>query len=153
MVRGSFPTPKLPQYLGHADEENVPTSPSLSPLVPDSPQLGISTGLPRLVMPYGTSLVPPLGVRLFNSFSPLLPAHVSSSISPLSTQATSPPHAPFAAPAPSTDPGRKVPLLSSVACKPPLTYSPPPGMGGRPCRLSFWYWSTGPPYQTGLQGY
>ena len=39
-------------------------------------------------------------------------------------------------PVPSITPGTRVPLPSSVACMPPPTGSPPPGMGGRPFQLS-----------------
>ena len=136
MSGGGFLPPKQPQYPVHADEENVPALPSLLPIFPDIPQPGSSAGLLRSEKPSGMSAVPHPGVRMPNSISPPPPDHVASSSASPSTPAPYPPHTPYTAPVPSAFPGRKVPLLSSVTRTPPLTESPPPGMGGRPCRLS-----------------
>ena len=153
MGGGCFPPPKLPQYPRNADAENVPASPSLLPIVPDSPQTGSSAGLPWLERPCNTSTVPQPGERLSNSISPLSLAHAASSCAPPSTQTPSPPRTPYTAPVPSAAPDRKVHLSSSVSHMPPTTGSRSPGMGGRPCRLSFRHWSSGPHYQTVRPGY
>ena len=58
---GGFPPTKRPQYLRHSDAENVPASLSLSPLVPDIPQTGSSTGLRRYGRPSSKSAVPTQG--------------------------------------------------------------------------------------------
>ena len=131
-----FPPPKLPQYPGHAGEESVHASPSLFLLVLDSPQRCSSAVLPRSVRPACMSAVPRPGVTLPNSVFPLLSAHVASSCALPSTQAPSPHRIPDTAPIPSTAPGSKGHILSSVARSPPPTELLPPGIGSRPYILS-----------------
>ena len=148
-----FPLQKLPRCPGHAGAENGPASPSSSSLVLGITKTGSPAGLPWPVMPCGTSAVLPLWLRLSNSISPLPIAHVVSSCALPSIQPPYPPYTTSTAPVTSAAPGRKFLLPSSVARTPPPTGSPPPGMGGRLCRLSSRHYSAGPPYQTGRPGY
>ena len=136
MGGGGFPPTKLPQYPRHENAENLPASPSslpfLSPLIPDSPQPGSSTVLPRSERPTGTSAVHHLRARLPNAIYPLPLAHIISSSALSSTQAPSTPCTTYNAPVAYAAPGSKGSFLSTVSCTPPPTVSPTLDMVSRP---------------------
>ena len=113
---------------------------------PGFPPPSSSTGLPCPGRPYGTSLDLPLWPRFSRSISPLPLSHAVSSCAPPMILPPYPPRTPCTAPVPSAYPGRWVSLPPSVAHTPPLSGSPPPSLGGRPCRLSSRHYSVVPPY-------
>ena len=132
MGGGCFPPPKLPRCPGNSGAENVPASPSSPPLVLGIPPPGRSAGLPWPGRQCSTSTALPPWPRFYSSVSHLLLDHAVSSCSPPIIPPPSPPRTPYTATVPYVSPGRRVPLLSSVARTPPLNGSPPPGMGGIP---------------------
>ena len=103
---------------------------------PGHPSIGQLYGLPWPGSPCGTYADLPLWPRLYRSIFPLPIAHAVSSCAPPIIPPPSSPRTPCTSPVPSAAPGRRVPLLSSVAHTPPPSGSPPPGMGGIPCQLS-----------------
>ena len=134
---GGFHPPKLPRCPGNASAENVPEFPSSKQLVLAIPQPGSSAALPWPESLCSTSAVLHLWPRLSNYISPVPLSHVVLLCVLASIQLSSTTCTPYTAPVTSAAPFRKVPLLSYIACTPPPTWFLPPGMGNRPCQLSY----------------